>query len=299
MPPLNSKALHTRGILLLVLITLIWGTSFPLAKSVVSQLEPATLIAVRFVLAAVAFAPWLRKLNARLIRDGVLLGLIYFAECASSLIGLQTISANRAAFIISLNVILVPLLGLLLGRRLPIQVLLASGLAFAGIGVMAWEGGGLSHGDLWQLGCALGIAVYILVLESATRRHPPRPLAAIQILVMALLGTIWAMPQLVGQIDQVEQIGQNFSALLYLGLVVTTASVGLQAMAQRWVSAPEAALVYTLEPVFAAIFSFWLLGEELGRRELLGAGFVLCAMLLSQSRWVSQSAPAENPKRWL
>lgn len=275
----TAKVPHTRGILLLVLTTLIWASSFPLLKNVVSSLAPPVVIAVRFALAAIAFAPCARGLNAQLLRDGVLLGLVCFAGSASALIGLQTTSANRAAFIISLNVILVPLLGMLLGQHLPIRVWFAAFLALAGIGVMAWEDGGFSSGDLWILSSAIGIAVYILMLEAATRRHSALSLTAIQLFVMASLGMVWAMPQLVGQI---QAIASNFSVLLYLGLVGTATPVLTQTMAQRWVSAHEAALIYTLEPVFAAVFSFWLLGEEFETRGLIGAGLVLFAMVLSQ-----------------
>ncbi len=95
-----------------------------------------------------------------------------------------------------------------------------------------------------------------------------------------MLGIVWATPQLAGQ---VEGITTNFSTLLYLGLVVTATPVWTQAVAQRWVTAQEAALFYTLEPVFATIFSFWLLGEKLGARGLVGAGIVLVATLLSQT----------------
>ena len=93
----------------------------------------------------------------------------------------------------------------------------------------------------------------------------------------AILGIIWATPQLIGQ---VEEITNNFSVLLYLGLVVTATPVWTQAMAQRWVKAHEAALMYTLEPVFAAVFSFLLLKEELTARGLVGAGLVLAATVL-------------------
>lgn len=276
-----SQAPRSRGILLLIMTTLIWGTSFPLLKHAVISLSPAALIAVRFTVAAVALAPWLRGLNTQLLRDGVLLGSIYFAETSSALIGLETISANRSAFIISLNVILVPLLGKMFGQRLPARILFAAGLAIVGIGVMSWEGGGLSRGDLLTLGSAIGIAVYILMLETVTPRHPTLPLVAIQVLVMALLGIVWATPQLV---EQAEEIASNFNTLLYLGLVVTATPIWTQAMAQRWVSAHEVALLYTLEPVFATGFSFWLLGEQLGARGLVGAGLVLAATVVSQSQ---------------
>ena len=276
-----AKSLHSRGVLLLIMTTLLWGTSFPLLKNAVSSLSPSTLVAIRFTVAAVAFAPWLRGLNIQLLRDGVLLGLIYFAESSSTLIGIESISAHRSAFIVSLNVILVPLLGILLGQRFSGRIMFAAGLAVIGIGVMSWEGGGLNQGDLLTFGSAVGIAVYILMLETVTLRHSTLPLVAIQLLVMALLGIVWAAPQLVWQ---VEAIASNFGTLLYLGLLVTATPIWTQTVAQRWVSAQEAALLYALEPVFATVFSFWLLGEGLGVRGVIGAGLVLVATLLSQRK---------------
>jgi drug/metabolite transporter (DMT)-like permease len=276
---LTDKNSHTQGVLLLILTTLIWGTSFPLLKQTIESLSPAVLIAIRFTIAALLFSPWLRQLNARLIRDGGLLGLLYFGECVCTLIGLETVSASQAAFIISLNVILVPLLGWLLGRRLSIRVLAAAGIAFSGIGVMAWKGG-LQTGNWWILCSAVGCALYILLLEKTTRRHPTLPLTAIQLCVMAILGMGWALPQMMGQ---GAAILQHFPILLYLGLVVTAIPILTQTFAQRWVSAHQAALLYTLEPVFATVFSVWLIGEAFGIRDWIGAGMILSAMVLSQN----------------
>lgn len=277
--------------MLLLLTTLIWGTSFGLLKHLVSDLSPPMILAVRFTISAIAFAPWLRRLNPALIRAGVLLGCLYFAECSSALIGLESISANRSAFIVSLNVILVPLLGTLLGQKLTTQNFSAAGLAIAGIGIMSWEGGGLSAGDFFTFGCAIGIAVYILTLGWLTPRHPTLPLVAVQLLVMALLSISWAMPQMM--ITAMPQAAcplgiavssAHFNKLLYLGLVVTAIPTWTQAMAQRSIPAHEVALIYALEPVFASIFSFWFLGEQFGFRGFIGAGLVLIGTILSQSK---------------
>jgi drug/metabolite transporter (DMT)-like permease len=276
-----SKALHSRGVLLLLITTLAWGTSFPLLKLMMGSLSPPVILAARFGVAAIAFLPWLRQLNIGLIRDGALLGLIYFAECTFALIGLETISANRSAFIVSLNVILVPILASLLGQRLPSRILVSAGVAIAGIGILSWEGGSLNRGDFLTFGCAVGIAVYILLLEWITPRHPTPPLVAVQLSVMALLSAAWALPQLA---TQAGEIVNHFGVLFYLGLMVTATPIWTQTLAQRWISSHEAALLYTFEPVFAAVFSFWLLGESLGVRGFLGAGFILIATILSQSQ---------------
>jgi len=275
------KFQHTQGIILLVAVTIFWGTTFPLVKETIVSLSPGTLIAIRCALAGLAFAVHLRDLNMRSLRDGAILGLLLFASLATQAIALETISANRAAFIASLNVILVPLLGQLLGQRVLVTTFLAAGLALGGVGVMSWEEEVLSVGDLWMVGDVLCYATYIMVLEVVTPRHRPLSLTAVQILVVAVLATLWTAPELVGQLEAIATNSSNFIPIFYLALV-TAATTWLPAIAQKWVSAQETAIIYTFEPAFAAVFSFWLLGETLGVRGWIGAGMVLAAMVLSQ-----------------
>ncbi|MEB3357924.1 MAG: DMT family transporter [Synechococcales bacterium] len=276
-----SAKSHQKGTVLLLLTTVVWGTSFPLLKDTISSLSPSVLVAVRFFIAAIALLPWLRSINPRLLRDGVLLGTVYFLETMSALTGLESISANRSAFIIGLNVILVPLLGVLVGKRLPRQVLLATGLAMVGMSLMSWEGGGVGLGELLTLAAAIGVAVYILLLEAIAPRHAPLPLAAVQIWTMFLGGLLWASPEF---LSQGGAIADHLVTLTYLGIIVTIGPLWSQALGQRWVPAQEAALLYTLEPVFAAFFSFWFLGEGLSLQAALGGMVILVATWLSQLR---------------
>lgn len=277
-----SKANHTKGVLLLIVTTVVWGTSFPLLKQVLHDLAPPMILAVRFTIAAIAFAPYLRRLNLKLLQDGGRLGLIYFAECLLALVGLETISANRSAFIISLNVILVPILGSFLGRQVSLRILAAVGIAIAGISILSWEEGGWGWGDLLTFGCAIGIAVYILTLEGIAPRHPALSLVAVQLGTMAVLSIGWAVLPLQGHGQPLNDIKTHFNTLLYLGLGVTALPLWSQAVAQRWIAAPEVAILYTLEPVFASAFSFVWLGEVLGVRGIFGAGLILFATGLSQ-----------------
>ncbi len=285
----QEKAKHSRGILLLILTTVLWGTSFPLLKQMIGDVSPAVILAVRSTIAAAVFTPWLRKLDTALLRDGALLGVLYFAECATALLGLETISANRSAFIISFNVILVPIFAVCFGKKLSLQVVCAAGMAIAGIGILSWEGGGWNHGDWLTLGCAIGVATYILTLGVLSPRHATLPLVAVQLGVMSLLSLVWAAPQLA---EQLAAIAQYSNTLLYIGLAVTATPIWTQTIAQRCVAAHEAALIYTLEPVFAAIFSFGLLGEQLGVRGMIGAALVLTATFWSQQK----SKVSKNPE---
>ncbi|MBE9178943.1 DMT family transporter [Oculatella sp. LEGE 06141] len=274
-----KSASYYWSLLLLIGATLIWGSTFPLLKDTVGTLSPITLVSTRFFIAALAFIPFCRRVNRRLLREGATLGIVSFAAYMTQVIALETTSSNRAAFITSLNVILVPLLGSVLGRSIASKIIMAAGLALVGVGIMSWEGGTLVIGDLWSLGCAVTYAVYILLLEAIAPRHHSLEITAVQIMTIALLGMGWAVPDL---IEQRHAITANVGAILYLGLFATAATTWSQAIAQRRISATETAVVYTLEPVFASFFSLWWLGERLGLRGLLGAGMILVATLLSQ-----------------
>lgn len=271
---------RARGALALVLTTLVWGSTFPLTKDALRDLSPAVLVGARFLVAALAFAPFLRGGRA-LWRDAVPLGAVLFLSFLTQVVGLQTTSSNRAAFVTGLNVVLVPLLGPLLGRRVPRAAWPAALAALAGVAVMSWEGGALVAGDLWVLGCALAYAAYILMLERAAPRHDPLALSAAQLAVVAGLGLAWAAPELLaGGVP--AALGPSAAAVAYLGLAATALATLAQAWAQRRVPAVQTALVYALEPVFAAAFALALLGESLGPRGLVGAALVVAATVWGQ-----------------
>jgi drug/metabolite transporter (DMT)-like permease len=276
----TENSLYFRGIILLIFVNLIGATTYPLTKDIVGSLSPSALIATRFVIASAFFTLNLRNLNKLLFRDATVLGLLLFFYLAIETIALKTIPANRAVFIASLNTLIVPLLGWLSGRRVLLRTFLAAGVAVIGIGVMFWEGGELELGDLLMFVDAFIYAGYIIFLDRAVTRHPTLTLTSVQLLFIATLGVLWNNTEI---LNQFEVIRQHWGAILYLGLVATAAVIWLQTLAQQWVSAEEAALLFTLEPLFATIFSFWLLGEHLGIRGVIGAILVLVALLLSQS----------------
>ncbi len=278
----------------MVAMTLVWGTTFPLVKTATESLSPAALVTVRFLVAALALVPWLR-LGARLWRDGLVLGALLFVTFITQVIGLGQISSTRGAFITGLNVILIPIFAGFIGRLVPRNAYWAAALALVGIGAMSFEGGAFSVGDAWVLGCAVSYAVYVLMLEAIAQRHDPMQLTAVQLMVVALLGLIWSAPELSQHgLPHLETSG--WASVIYLGLVATAGTTFVQALAQRWVAAFEAAVIYALEPVLAAVFSFAFLGETLGWRGLVGGALILGAMVFSQ-RATASSSLEPNPLR--
>lgn len=294
---MTSVTARQWSILLLVLSNVIWGSTFPLIKTSLGALSPSVLVMARFVIAAIALLPLvafrLRSaapttadqgtgLTRQLMIDGIGVSVIMFGAFLTQAIGLETAPANRAAFITSLNVILVPIFATLLGRRISLRVAIAAVLALAGVGLMSWEGGSLSVGDLWVLGCAACWAVYILRMEQIVRRYNPTVLTTVQLVAIALLSLLWAAPQMG---TQAVGLATSFAVVLYLGLFATAFTTWTQASAQRHLSATEAAILYTLEPVFASLFAFWWLGESWGLRGWLGGVGILVATVLSQLRF--------------
>ncbi|MBE9035784.1 DMT family transporter [aff. Roholtiella sp. LEGE 12411] len=277
----TQNARHIQGIIAIAIVSLIWATTFPLTKDAVTNFSPSVLTASRFSVAAAIFTPYLRSLNAHILRDGTVLGLLLFACFAFQAIGLETANANRGGFIFSLNVIIVPLLAALFGQPLVLKTLLAAGFALTGIGIMSWENGSLGIGDLLLFGETCIYGVYMLVLQRTAQRHSTLSLTAIQLWIVAVLSAVWAAPEMVGQF---ETLSNKYGIILYLGLVGTAGTIWLETIGQQWISATEAALLCTLDPVLTSVFSFWLLGEKFGVRGLIGTVLVLTALILSQSK---------------
>jgi drug/metabolite transporter (DMT)-like permease len=286
-----------QGVLVLVFVTMIWGSTFPLVQIAQQVLEPAQLIALRFSVAAFVFLPWMVKARGWVIwRDGALLGLFLFAAFVTQAIGITTVSPGRAAFITGLNVIFVPLMLPFLRRRVPVTAFIGAGLAFAGIGVMSWDTGALSLslGDFWVLGCAITYAMYVLLLERYAIRHEALQLTAVQLLTVGILGLVWVAPSLARGFQFEKLDAPLLLIIVYLGVIAVSLTTWLQTIVQQVMPAFQTAVIYSLEPVFAAIFSWWWVGEGLKPQGFVGAALILLAMIVSQIPENSSVAQAAN-----
>lgn len=286
-------------VLSLLFVTLVWGATFPVLKIATVQLSGVEVSALRFVIAAICMLPFVLRVPKRTWIDGALLGALVLVSYVLQAYGLQFISSNRSAFLTSLNVLMVPLLGVVFGIRLTVSVVAAAVVACAGIGLMSWEGGSDMVADAATVVSALAYALYVILLSQRASRHVPRQLAATQIVWMALLACVWMLLGSIGT-DRLQTLPsrvdfQIFAGLLYLGVVATAGMLFLQAMAQRHVSAAKAALVYAMEPVFAAMFAWMWLAEVLSLNAAIGGAMVVMAVVASE--WPSASARAAEATR--
>ena len=271
----NNKRIQ--AILLLLTRTIFLSSSAPVIKQLVSIVSPSTHLAMRFIIATVVLLPFATNLNKRLLRDGALGGLFLFGIYGPESLGLQSISANRAVFILGMTVVLVTLFKLIFRGKISARVLTASFMTFFGIGVMSWQSGEPFMGDIWLFVSVLCDVAYILTLESSAGKHRPIQLAMVQFAVVAILGTLWAGPNMIGELDGIRS---NIGMFLYVGIAATVIAIWCQTRGQQWISAQESSIFYGVEPIFAAFFSYWLLGETLSPKDLLGGAMIITGIIL-------------------
>ncbi len=290
---------HRQGLAALMLVTLVWGTTFPAQKALSADLVALEIILLRFSISSLAMLPLLRGLSRSELRWGATVGSVLFCAFYLQVAGLALTSSNRNAFVTGLNVLFVPMLAYLLGQRMGWQVLLGAVLAMMGLGGLFYEQTPWSWGDTLTLVSAFVYAIFVLLFEfSAKAKDRPRPerLAAVQsftmlglsVIGLALLGpTSW---------DGLWLRAQPHSAsLLYLGLVAGALIFWLQAWGQHRVRAVEAAIIYGLEPVFAALAAVWWIDEVLQGRALVGGALIVVGVVISQIRPSAASEPRNRP----
>ena len=273
----------------LVVVTLIWGSTFVLVKDVLNQISPMVLLAARFAFGVVALALVLlllrrwRGFTMRELAWGSLVGVALWAGYAFQTVGMQWTTASNAGFLTGMSVALVPILGVPILKQIPSRwawvgvVLAITGLAM--LSLRFDEGLSMSIGDLLVLGCAVAFTFQIVLISYVAHFGDPVRLTLVQVLVAGVLSAASAL--------LFERPVSGLSAdvwlgIAFLGIVVTALTIVVMMTVQRFTPAAHAALIFTLEPVFAAIFGIWLQGDRLTAVGWSGAALILAGMLVAE-----------------
>ncbi len=287
-----------RAELFLLLTTLIWGGTFTTAKQLLDGgLDPVALMAWRFTLASVIFGAIyarriVRRADAATILNGCILGFFLWLGFGMQTFGLDATSSSRSGFITALYVIFTPILQTAFTRRLPARRVLV-GVVLVVIGLAAltspggtlsgllepWKAGGFSVGDALTLGCALAFAIYIVVLDRVSRDNDDVVLTAAQFATVALLSLGHMV--LIGRFD-VPSSAPAWGGMLYLAVLATVVATFVQTRYQRDTSPTRAAVIFTMESVFAAILAAVILGERLGPVALAGGALIITGLLVTE-----------------
>ena len=280
-----------KGTIYLLLATVIWGSAF-IAQSVgMDHVGPFTFQALRCLLACLFLFPlsaftdgkknFFRKwTDKKLWKTGLLAGCALFLAAGLQQVSLQYTSAGKAGFLTAMYIVLVPVLGLFLGKKPSLTVWISVGIAVVGLYLLSGADlKGISAADWMLLGCAFFFAVQITVVDRLGLGFDGVRLNCVQSLVCAPLSAIMV---LFTEEVHFGDILRCWLPLCYAGILSMGVAYTLQIIGQQKLEPTQASILMSLESVFALIFGWLLLKERLSPAELLGCGAMFCAVTLSQ-----------------
>ncbi|KAK9800334.1 hypothetical protein WJX73_004585 [Symbiochloris irregularis] len=271
----------------------LFGSNQVVIKSVEHDLSPNSLSALRFLIAAVCFSPLAVKglQKAKLRTAALELGFWLFGGYTAQALGLEYTTAAKGAFTGTFTVIAVPLLVGFSGRKVPATTWAAAVVALAGVGLLTTGGSGFTWGDALCIGSAVLFGVHKFRTETVTAqfKDDTQQLVAVQLLVLAVISSIVCLPELVDVVHgrspgEVLELASELPwlALAFMGLGTTALTLWIEMSALKQISAPLAALIYTSEPLWGALFAWVVLDERWGSTGWVGAFLIVASSLAAQ-----------------
>lgn len=294
---------HARANLLLLFAGAIWGFGFVAQSTAMDSVAPFMFVGIRFLLAALTIAPLAvrearsatRTLTPRDFYGFLFIGLLLFCGAALQQIGMKSSSVTNAGFLTGLYVVMVPFLGVLLFRQWPHLVVWPCAVTALG-GIYLLSGGqfaGLAAGDWLIIACAVFWALQIIFINRiGIRTGRPIMLSLVQYVVCAALGLALALTT---EHNELHSIMSAAPELLFAGIISSGIGFTLQAVGQRFTTAPQAAIMLSSEALFAALFGVILLGERLSFQGVIGCALIFSAMIAVELIPAMRSRAAVRP----
>ena len=267
--------------LLLVAVTAVWGWTFVVVQDAIALYGVLPFLAVRFVLAGATLAPiYAARLTRRSLLVGGGIGIVLAAGYLFQTLGLLYTTPTNSGLITGLFVVFAPLADrVLFGANASRQVILAVILSLLGMVMLAGGGpDGVNPGDFLTVLCAMALGLHIALLSRYAAAYDAGALTLAQILAMALLFVVaWPF------FDPISFPPPGvWVALLVTGLLASAGAFLVQTTVQQKIPAARTAIILTMEPVFAAFFGYWLAGDRLVLVQILGAVFILSALVIGE-----------------
>jgi drug/metabolite transporter (DMT)-like permease len=273
----------TKAIILLILITMIWGGTFSLIKVVLNHTTPMFLIFYRFFFAAIASIPFIipgiKKLKLKSILKLLLLGFFLWIAYIAQTVGLKYTTPSNSAFITGLYVVFTPIFALFLTKEKMTKTMFIA-VIFAVMGIFLLAGLSLKEfsfniGDLITVISAIAFALQIVLTSMFVKKEDIKLIASIQIYTVLLLSAPF-----LSSTKQFNLPVWITLSIVFLGTVASFLAILAQTYSLKFIDPDRASILFTLEPIFAALFSLLFLGELLSLQEILGSMFVLLAMFI-------------------
>ena len=290
-----------KGNLILLLTAVLWGTGFISQKLGNRVMPPMTFNAVRQLMAAIVLTPvamrglrasgylspkistqeQIRYRKRKLLKAGILCGLFMLIGTATQQIGLLTVSAGKSGFISSIYIVFTPLFSVILGSKVKKRTVFCIALAMMGFAVMSLKGGlgGATQGDWLTLVSAAGFAAQIVAVNCFVDKDNAVLISQAQFLFCGIVGLVIAV---IAEGPTFAALSAGLPVLLYQTFVPTAGGYTLQIIGQKYTDSSTAALIMSLEAVFAMIFGALFLHEMMSAREIAGAAIIFGATILGQ-----------------
>lgn len=267
---------------LLVLVTVAWGASYLFTKNAVAELAPFTLIAYRFLLAffitALVFWKQIKNTNKATILASAVQGLLMAVVCILFAYALRITEASVAGFLIATTVIIVPMLMVAITRKLPSrQIVIGGGVTLIGLALFSLKGSfSVSAGMVLCLITAFLYAVHIILNNQFVQKINSLQLGVYQLFFTGFFSLIGA---LINEPLTLPQSSKGWGSLIMLAIFCSAFAIIVQSIAQQHTSAVSTGFIFSLEPIFAAMFAFAFLSERMDTQEMIGALFIFAGVL--------------------
>ena len=294
------SAKHSKNFILLFLTALIWGVAFVAQSVAMDYIGPYTFNAVRSLLGGIVLVPCVflfgqKKKTVKdedpskgtavdrpgdMITGGLLCGIMLFLSTTLQQVGIQYTTVAKAGFITALYIILVPILGIFLKKRVSFQIWISVLIAIIGLYLLCMKGSFyLGQGDFLMLVCSLCFALHILVIDHFTDKVSGVKLSCIQFFVCGLLSCILMF---LFEKPAVSDILSAWLPIVYAGVFSSGVAYTLQIIGQKGTDPTIASLILSLESVVSVLAGWIILGQSLTPREILGCLLMFGAIILAQ-----------------
>ena len=288
------------GEIALLFNTLIWGGTFALIKNAFNDISPLLFLGLRFGIAALIFLPFvyssLKKTNKQTLIAGSILGFFYFAGFTAQSLGLNLTTATKSGFITGTFVIFIPILQLIIEKRKPkwfnllsvflvlIGLIMLSSKGENAIDFIKQLGSDFNLGDLLTLLCAILFAFQVVYVDVFTKKYEYLPMVFVQLLITGIGGFIISF---IFSISALETVKFTFNttviiAVLYTAIFASIIATVIQLKFQKFVSPTKAGIIFSIEPIFAAVFAYFLLSEKISNFGLIGCVLIFIGLIVSE-----------------
>jgi len=271
----------------LLIIVIIWGSTFALIKGVIDLIPPYTYLTYRFLLAALIliliFWKRMKEINIMILKKGSLIGIFLFLGYALQTVGIKYTTATKAGFITGLSVVLVPIIShFFIKEKVNRNSVIGVIFAFIGLWFLNYNSSFIfNFGDFLVLLCAVSFAMHIISVGLYARKVDYVLLVIVQLTTVFVLSFLMALFFERPGIHLYYPSGVWWSIIL-TGIFATALAFYMQNKFQRYSTATKTAIIFSGEPIFAAMFAYLLLGEKVGLIAWIGGLLIIFGMIVSQ-----------------